>query len=211
MADATPPAGLLDRAGHVFFLADQLGRSFQNEHQRQGEQNLIDPAAWHRLRPDVEELGAAVLELREVIQNPPDGFAVVAAALREAAQLVRAIRDTVQKPECLAEATYLDFFPSLNAVAASGRDAVAQSRKAEARDPTRVEQRNPLRQLIAKRQAEQERDAAGDEIGVERERLWQSLLVAPVTAFAPRWSDGWRQFAADIRAGDLTRAAGAFV
>jgi|GEM_PF-2688788 len=65
----------------------------------------------------------------------------------------------------------------------------------------------PLRRLIVRRQAEQERDAAADVIGAECEQLWRSLLVAPVTEFVPYWTDVWVRLAAHLRSGNHAQAA----
>jgi hypothetical protein len=69
---------------------------------------------------------------------------------------------------------------------------------------------SPLDRLIARRKAEQERDTAARVIGGERERVWQSCLVGPVTDFAPRWAEAWERFGAELRAGHLAEAAATF-
>jgi hypothetical protein len=124
MADVSPLAGLLDRAGNVFFLALQLGRTFHEERQIQGGVGRIDPTGWDRHQPAFNEFCAAVLDLRDAMQNPPDGFAPVAQALMKAAGVAKEIRDTMQKADGRTWAAYLDFFPELNTVAAAGREAI---------------------------------------------------------------------------------------
>lgn len=130
MADPSPPAGLLDRAGRVFSLAAQLGRAFQNEHEAQRRAHRIDSSAWGRLRSGFDEFCAAVLELQGAMQNPPAGFAPVAEVLLEAARVARQIRATTQNAECFAQATYLDFFLHFNSVAASGEGSISGLMKA---------------------------------------------------------------------------------
>lgn len=73
MADSSPLAGLLARAGDVFSLAGKLGRAFHEEHQEQRAQ--IDAAGWSRHAVAFDELCTALLVLKGAMQNPPDGFA----------------------------------------------------------------------------------------------------------------------------------------
>ena len=59
MADLSPLAGLLDRAGKVFSLSWQLGRAFQEEHGTQGGFRQIDATSWDRHQPAFNEFCAA--------------------------------------------------------------------------------------------------------------------------------------------------------
>jgi hypothetical protein len=134
MADNSPLAGLLDRAGNVFSLAWQLGLAFQQERGTQGGMRQVDPNGWDRHQPTFNEFCAAVLELRDAMQNPPDGFAPVSQALQEAARIARQIRDEMQTAEGRNWAAYLEFFPHLNSVAKSGQDAIKEMTKARRLD-----------------------------------------------------------------------------
>jgi hypothetical protein len=126
MADSSSLAGLLDRAGNVFLLASQLGRAFHDERGSAGGLRQIDPEGWDRHQPAFSAFCDAVLELRDAIQNPPNGFAPVAEALRRTALVAKQIRDAMQTANGRAFATYLDFFPELNSAAASGREAIGK-------------------------------------------------------------------------------------
>jgi hypothetical protein len=130
MADVSPLAGLLDRAGNVFSLAWQLGRTFHEERQIQGRVGRIDPRGWDRHQPAFNEFSAAVLDLRDVMQNPPDGFAPVAQALLKAAGVAKQIRNAMQTADGRTWAAYLNFFPELNSVADAGREAISVVTKA---------------------------------------------------------------------------------
>lgn len=131
MADTSPLAGLLDRAGLVFSLADQLGWAFQREREGQGKVvKVVDPTSWECHRPAFDEFCAAVLELREPMQNPPDGFAPVAQALLDAARLAKQIRGVMQTTYGITWAQYLDFYPHLNKAAGAGRRAIREVKKA---------------------------------------------------------------------------------
>lgn len=135
MADSSPLAGLLHRAGNVFSLADQLGFAFRQERVSQGEGlRQIDPKGWERHQPAFNEYCAAVLDLREAIQNPPDGFAPVAQALLKAAEVAKQIRDAMQTAEGQTWAEYLEYFPNLNSVATLGREAIRVVTKARRLD-----------------------------------------------------------------------------
>src|SRR4051812_42107463 len=99
MADQSLLAGLLDRAGHVFSLAVQLSRAFQDEDNRRSTgygTKRVDPTAWGRQQPAFNVFCNALLDLRDEMQNPPDGFAPVAEVLREAAHIAKQIRDVMQ-------------------------------------------------------------------------------------------------------------------
>ena len=134
MADHSALGGLLDRAGNVFSLAGQLGLAFHQERETQGRVRQIDPTGWDRHQPAFNEFCAAVLDLRDAMQNPPDGFAPVANALRKAAGVAKQIRDAMQTAHGRTEAVYLDFFPELNTVAADGREAIRDVTKARQPD-----------------------------------------------------------------------------
>ena len=132
MADTSPPAGLLDRAGRVFSLAWQLARAFTEEYNRQGTgHKTVDPTAWGRQRPAFEEYCAAVLELREVVQQPPAGLEPVAEALRQAAQTAKQIRDTMQTVDGQMWQSFIEFRFHLNSVGATGEQALERVRKAQ--------------------------------------------------------------------------------
>jgi hypothetical protein len=125
MADTPPPAGLLDRAGRVFSLAAQLAHAFANECERQGDGlRRIDPAAWGRRQPAFDVFCEALLDLRDEMQNPPDGFAPVAEVLMEAARVAGRIRDVMQTTEGQTWQSFLDFRFDLNSIVASGNEAI---------------------------------------------------------------------------------------
>ncbi|NQT40174.1 MAG: hypothetical protein HQ581_21965, partial [Planctomycetes bacterium] len=145
-------ATLLGRAGNVFSLARELGQKFQEE----GQSRAIyyDPSIWDRLRPTFDEFWAALLDLRDAMQRPPDGFEAVADQLKTAAKIARGIQAAVNpKPEWESWSgrtvgkmfavkdpgppeftAYLDFFPQLNTVAYDGWQAVKQAKKAQRLD-----------------------------------------------------------------------------
>jgi len=132
MADSSPLAGLLDRAGNVFSVAGKLGRAFHEEHQAQRGQ--VDAASWDRHKPAFDEFCAALLDLRDAMQNPPDGFAPVAKPLLEAARIAKSIREAMQRPDGRTWAAYLEFFPHLNSVCDDGWQAVKEVTKARRLD-----------------------------------------------------------------------------
>jgi hypothetical protein len=134
MADSSPLTGLLDRAGHVFDLAWQLGRAFQEERGTGGGLREIDPTSSGRHQPAFNKFCNAVLDLRDTMQNPPDGFGPVAQALLKAAGVAKTIRDTMQTADGQTWAAFLDFFPQLNSVAAAGREAIKEVTKARRAD-----------------------------------------------------------------------------
>jgi hypothetical protein len=134
MADSSPLAGLLDRAGHVFDLTWQLGRTFQEERGTGGGLRQIDPRSWSRHQPTFNKFCNAVLDLRDAMQNPPDGFGPVAQALLKSAGVAKTIRDTMQTAAGQTWAEFLDFFPELNSVAAAGREAIQEVTKARRLD-----------------------------------------------------------------------------
>src|SRR5262245_5046331 len=96
MADPFALTSLLDQAGRVFHLAWQLGQTFQEERETGGGFRQIDPTSWGRHQPAFNEFCEAVLELRDEMQNPPDGFGPVAQALLKAAGVAKQIRDMMQ-------------------------------------------------------------------------------------------------------------------
>jgi|GEM_PF-3071927 len=126
MADTSPLAGLLDRAGEVFSLAGKLGRAFHEEHQ----ERRIDPAGWNHHAVEFDQFCAAVLELRNAMQNPPDGFAPLTKPLLEAARVAKSKRAAMQRPDGRAWAEYLEFFPDLNSICQDGWEAVKEVTKA---------------------------------------------------------------------------------
>jgi hypothetical protein len=134
MADTSPLAGLLDRASHVFRLAWQLARTFQEERGTGGGFRQIDPTSWTRNQPTFNEFCAAILDLRDAMQNPPEGFFPVAQALLKAAGIAKQIRDVMQTSDGRTWAAFLDFFPDLNSVAAEGREAIQEVTRARRLD-----------------------------------------------------------------------------
>jgi len=135
MADTSPLAGLLDRAGHVFGLANELGWAFSKDRKRRGEGfKLSDPHGWERHESDFNEFYSSLLELQAPMQNPPAGFAPVAEVLLKTAQIAKQIRDTMQTADGRAGAEYLDFFPALNSAATAGREAIKAATKARRAD-----------------------------------------------------------------------------
>ncbi len=107
MADTSQLAGLLDRARNIFSLADKLATG-----------------GWHPNSPDFDDFCVGLWGLRDAMQNPPDGFAPVAEALLQAADIAKVIRESLQRPGGLTWADHLHFFPHLNSVALNGERAV---------------------------------------------------------------------------------------
>jgi len=107
-------SSLLDRVGNVFSLAGKLGRAFHQEHQEQRRQ--IDPTGWNRRAPTFSEFYDAMLDLRDAIQNPLDGFSPVAGPLLEVARLAKGLRNAMQQPDGRTWAAYQDFYPQLNSI-----------------------------------------------------------------------------------------------
>jgi hypothetical protein len=131
MADSSPLDDLLDRAGKVFSLAGDLGREFNEEHRRQRQRGQIDPASWDRHAQLFNEFGEAVLGLQGAMENPPAGFGRVAEQLLKAASIAEGIWDTIQQPHGRGEATYLDFFSSLNSLSESGWQSIQEVTKVQ--------------------------------------------------------------------------------
>ncbi len=74
------------------------------------------------------EFRAALLDLRDAIQNPPDGFATVAERLLEAVRVVKRIQSKFS-PEGGFTA-YLNYFTDLNTISQAGWHAVKEVAKA---------------------------------------------------------------------------------
>lgn len=135
MADSTPLAGLLDRAGSVFSLADRLGFAFRDEYDRQGTGlRTVDPTAWSRHKAAFNTFSAAVLDLRDEMQNPPNGFAPVAQVLMEAARLAKQIRDTMQTTHGQTWQSFLDFRFHFNSIVANGNEVIHAATKPQRLD-----------------------------------------------------------------------------
>src|SRR5437868_3014851 len=100
MADSDPLEGLLNRASKVFSLAGKLGSAFHE----QGQLRVIhyDPSIWQRHAPAFNEFWNALLELRDAMQKPPEGFHRVAECLVDAVRIAQAILANV-KPETRLE------------------------------------------------------------------------------------------------------------
>jgi hypothetical protein len=146
MADRAPLSDLLDRAGNVFTLAGKLGHAFHEAGQSRAI--FYDPSIWDTHSPTFREFCAKLLELRDVMQNPPDGFACVGERLLEAARIAKAIREDIAResrrnldswdgqpmatmlgiknPGPPAFTAYLEYFPNLNTTCQSGWDAVKE-------------------------------------------------------------------------------------
>ena len=130
MRNQTALAGLLDRADRVFALADRMGRTWQEDHRRQGDERRVDLGSWARHRPDYDAFCRDLLDLGEAIQNPPAGFDGVAAALRRAVCVAQDIRAVMATAGGQMWANYLERWPELNTVADEGRRALANARRA---------------------------------------------------------------------------------
>lgn len=130
MAGEHPLAGLLDRAGNVFTLAGELGRTFHE--QRSSRSRIHDTSIWQRHAPTFNKFHDAILELREPMRNPPDGFAPVAEQLLKVARIAKGIRDTLDRDHRFP--AYLDFFPDLNTVCQSGWETIKEATKAQRLD-----------------------------------------------------------------------------
>jgi len=123
----SPLADLLDRAGKVFGTANKLGSELQEEMLGRAVILAGEESPRDRHRPLIKEFTTAVLDLRDVIQNPPDGFAAVAEQLREAGKTARRI----QKVD---GGRILELVPELNTVARDGSNAVQEARDAKRLD-----------------------------------------------------------------------------
>jgi hypothetical protein len=134
MVDRAALDGLLDRAGKVFSLAGELARSFQQEHKKSRPFRVVDATSWNRHAPVFKEFCDALLDLRDSMQNPSEGFAPVANELRTAAQVAKRIRSAMQTQEGQTWAGHLDFFPELNSVFAEGGQAIQAVMKAQRLD-----------------------------------------------------------------------------
>jgi hypothetical protein len=184
MADASPLAGLLDRAGHVFHLAWRLGRTFQDERGTGGGLRQLDPTSWARIQPAFNEFWDALLDLRGAMQNPPDGFGPVAQALMKAAGVAKQIREAMQTPEGQGWAEFLDFFPDLNSVAVAGHEAIQQAPNAQKGLATSPETKLLQAIFSAKPTAEtrqpilEEPKVAAKNILEQLSRLWQIAACA---------------------------------
>lgn len=133
MADSSPLDGLLDRAGNVFTLAGKLGGSLQAEFQKQGLVETVDSTDWNRHASDFDAFCSKLLELRDSMQNPPDGFASVAEHLLAATRIVREI-ETIQSSEVQNWAACWKYFPHLKSLAVNGRRAVEEVTQARRLD-----------------------------------------------------------------------------
>ena len=91
MADSSPLAGLVDRAGNVFSLAGRLGRLFREVGRRRAAR--FDPSIWEQHAPVFNDFCSGLFELGDAIQNPPDGFEPVAERLLAAARLAKQMRN----------------------------------------------------------------------------------------------------------------------
>jgi hypothetical protein len=134
MAGTSPLAGLLDRARTVYSLAWELGRTFREERGTGGGVRQVDPTRWGRHQPVFDEFCAALLDLRDAMQNPPEGFAPVAQALLKAAGVAKQIRDEMKTAEGQRWAAFLDRFPDLNSAAAAVGDAIKAATEAQRLD-----------------------------------------------------------------------------
>jgi hypothetical protein len=135
VADPSPLAGLLDRAGRVISLAGQLARAFTDEYDRQGSGlRTVDPTAWGRQQPAFNVFCNALLELRDEMQNPPDGFEPVAEVLMNAARVAKQIRDVMQTTDGQTWQSFLDFRFHFNSIVAKGGKAIRTVTKARRLD-----------------------------------------------------------------------------
>jgi hypothetical protein len=130
MSDSQPLDCLLDRAKTVFTLAGELASTFRHELEQHGEQ--IDPSDWGRHVPLFEKFCSALLELRDAIRHPPNGFAPIARQLMQTARLAREIRNTVTRTGGFT--AYRDYIPELNTVSLSGWNAVKHTAAAQQTD-----------------------------------------------------------------------------
>jgi len=124
MADSFALSDLLDKAGKVFYLAGDLGQEFSQEHESERQGQQIGPDARNRHIRAFNEFYAALLELRDEMQHPPDGFGSVKESLLQAAKIAKGIRDTLARDGGFAD--YLDYFPDLNTVCQSGWEAIKE-------------------------------------------------------------------------------------
>jgi hypothetical protein len=121
MSDSTFLVGLLDRAIAVFSQAHELGHAFLDDHKHQRGQ--LDAEGWEERAPKFDAFAQSVLELRDVTQVPPAGFAFVADCLQQANELVERIRTSTidNSPPSVG---YSPFFSDLYDLARSGLLAV---------------------------------------------------------------------------------------
>lgn len=123
MADSSALAGQLGRASDVFGLADSLAREFHREMGSRSGLVIVEGSPLRRHREKIEEFWSTVLELRDLVQNPPEGFDDVAEQLLEAGKLAEQIRH-------LDGSDLLDFWPELSQVAHDGYEFTKAARKA---------------------------------------------------------------------------------
>ncbi|RIK79384.1 MAG: hypothetical protein DCC68_13350 [Planctomycetota bacterium] len=121
---------LLDRAGNVFSLARELAEAF-NE-QGQSRAVFYDLSLWQKHAPAFDAFCAALLDLRDAMQNAPDGFAPVADRLLQAAGIAKEIRNKLGRDGGFTD--HLDAAVELKTVFHDGWEAVKQVSKARRRD-----------------------------------------------------------------------------
>jgi hypothetical protein len=90
MADLSPLAGRLDRAGNVFSLAGELGEVLHEEHRAH------QPYDSNRHTAAIEQFCAPVLQLRDQMENSTHGFEPVAERLLEAAPIAKSMQDVIR-------------------------------------------------------------------------------------------------------------------
>jgi hypothetical protein len=122
-AEQSKLADLLGLAGTVFGLANELGGMFQEEMQSRSVFMAGDETLRQRYQEKINELVAAVLELRAPMQNPPDGAEAVVDQLRKAGRLAKRLAET-------NDTDIFGLFPDLRTVASDGYDAIKATREA---------------------------------------------------------------------------------
>ncbi|MDY3561968.1 hypothetical protein R5W23_003399 [Gemmata sp. JC673] len=127
MADTPPPAGLLDRAGRVFFLAREFVRTL-TEHDDAGHLLRTDTAsAWEQSRPAFDGLCAALEELGDERQSSPLGFDLVTEMLRRVEGIALQMHEVAQNADGHLWRTLIELCLHLEVAVANGEDVLRRA------------------------------------------------------------------------------------
>lgn len=136
MADQSPLAGLLDRAGHVFSLVEKLANAFTKESEQLGRSTFVDSTAWSRHEREFHAFMNSILELGDATMNPPYGFGPVAEVLKKTAEVAKQIRDEMNSDDGRTWQSFLDYRFALNSIVDSSKEVMRSVREGERRqDP----------------------------------------------------------------------------
>lgn len=116
---------LLSRAEELFVLAGQLGQGFEQADRLHRDGG--GSPEWEPFRRRFGEFCERLLDLRWVMDNPPDRTYFLSEKLREAAKIAKAIQAVTCRKDQAND--FAPFFPLLNALARDGLEEVGQTRK----------------------------------------------------------------------------------